>query len=166
MICPLNPQSHSSVSCDRPCDLPGLVHDTPLSLPLMRTQKPRNVPAAACSPPCLGKRVWTPHVSYAPCWCTTGKRAARQADAPLHGGGAASKGWSALAGARIAAGAFLCLYAGELLSSAEAAARLAAYDRAAAERPGDPGHALLVRGWCRVYGLSRVLSRPALLCAE
>ncbi len=84
-------------------------------------------------------------VSYTPCWGTTGKRATRWADAPLHGWVAASKGWSALAGARVAAGAFLCLYAGELLSSAEAAARLAAYDRAAAERPGDPGHALLVR---------------------
>ena len=63
----------------------------------------------------------------------------------LHGGGAASKGWSALAGAHVAAGGFVCLYAGELLRSGEAAARLATYDDAAAARPGDPGHALLVR---------------------
>ncbi len=58
--------------------------------------------------------------------------------------GAGSKGWSALAGADVRCGAFVCLYAGEMISTPEAARRLAEYDRAAREQPSAPGHALLV----------------------
>ena len=59
--------------------------------------------------------------------------------------GAGSKGWSALAGADARRGAFVCLYAGEVISTPEAARRLADYDRAARAQPAAPGHALLVR---------------------
>ena len=75
--------------------------------------------------------------------------------------GAESKGWSALAGADVRAGAFVCLYAGEVVSTPEAARRLAEYDTAAHEEPSAPGHALLVSpddaipGNCK-YGVSGV----------
>ena len=42
------------------------------------------------------------------------------------------------------AGAFVCLYAGEVIATPEAARRLAEYDTAAHEEPSAPGHALLV----------------------
>lgn len=56
-----------------------------------------------------------------------------------------SKGWSALAAAPVLRGSFVCLYAGELVGSGEAARRLAEYDCLARECPAAPGHALLVR---------------------
>ncbi|KAK9845394.1 hypothetical protein WJX81_005520 [Elliptochloris bilobata] len=56
----------------------------------------------------------------------------------------ASKGWVALAGAEVRRGAFVCLYAGEVISTPEASKRLAEYDHAACEQPSAPGHALLV----------------------
>ena len=58
--------------------------------------------------------------------------------------GAGSKGWSALAGADVRRGAFVCLYTGEVIATPEAARRLAEYDRAAHAEPSAPGHALLV----------------------
>ncbi|CAL5227750.1 g10768 [Coccomyxa viridis] len=55
------------------------------------------------------------------------------------------KGWSARAAEPIKQGSFVCQYAGELLTSAVAAARLAEYDAQAAD---SPGHALMVvREW-------------------
>ena len=51
------------------------------------------------------------------------------------------QGWAGFAAQPIRAGSFVCQYAGELLTSAAATARLAEYDQRA---PG-PGHALLVR---------------------
>ena len=50
------------------------------------------------------------------------------------------QGWSAFAAEPIAAGRFVCQYAGELLSSAETRQRLSEYDTKA----DGPGHALLV----------------------
>ena len=50
------------------------------------------------------------------------------------------QGWGAFADQDIFKGAFVCEYAGELLSNSEADARLGAYD---AQLEG-PGHALLV----------------------
>ncbi len=63
----------------------------------------------------------------------------------------ARKGWSARAAEPIKQGSFVCQYAGELLTSAVAAARLAEYDAQAAD---SPGHALMVSvsitipAWC------------------
>lgn len=57
----------------------------------------------------------------------------------VHGQG--RKGWSAYASAAIPEAAFVCQYAGELITRAEARSRLAAYDR---QPVGRPGHALLV----------------------
>ena len=54
---------------------------------------------------------------------------------------ACRKGWSATAAECIKQGSFVCLYAGELLTSAEAAARLTAYDARPAH---EAGHALMV----------------------
>lgn len=51
------------------------------------------------------------------------------------------KGWSARAAEPIRQGSFVCQYAGELLTSAQTAARLAEYDAQAADCPG---HALMV----------------------
>jgi hypothetical protein len=55
--------------------------------------------------------------------------------------GVARKGWSAVAAQPIAQGKFLCQYAGELISTAEAKRRLAVYDNLKAPCTG---HALLV----------------------
>eukprot|EP00884_Botryococcus_braunii_P022971 jgi/Botrbrau1/9358/Bobra.354_2s0015.1 len=51
------------------------------------------------------------------------------------------KGWAAFAGKDVPLGGFVCLYAGELLSSKEAESRLRDYDAASAS---SSGHALLV----------------------
>lgn len=56
-------------------------------------------------------------------------------------GGTCRKGWAARAADPISKGSFVCQYAGELLTSSEAAARLAEYDA----RPAyQAGHALMV----------------------
>ncbi|EIE24024.1 SET domain-containing protein, partial [Coccomyxa subellipsoidea C-169] len=57
----------------------------------------------------------------------------------------ARKGWSAVAARLIAQGTFVCQYAGELISTAEAKQRLAFYD---SQKAPCTGHALLVvREW-------------------
>ncbi len=56
----------------------------------------------------------------------------------------ACKGWGVVAREHVPAGAYVCNYAGEYVSSTEAARRLDLYDKQGA------GHALLVRqGVCR-----------------
>lgn len=52
-----------------------------------------------------------------------------------------AKGWTAEAGADVAAGQFVCLYVGEQLSTKQASQRLQHYDSV----PGGANHALLVR---------------------
>jgi len=55
----------------------------------------------------------------------------------------ARKGWTAVAAQHIPAGAFVCQYAGELITTAQARQRLASYDLRGAA--ATTGHALLVR---------------------
>lgn len=56
------------------------------------------------------------------------------------------QGWSLRATAPIRAGRFVCEYVGERISTAEAKARLQAYD-ALTPSPVAGGHALLVGAW-------------------
>ncbi len=67
------------------------------------------------------------------------------------------QGWGAFADQDICRGAFVCEYAGELLSNSEADARLAAYD---AQREG-PGHALLVQ-----YPVQSTSFKPSFICGN
>lgn len=55
----------------------------------------------------------------------------------------ARKGWTAISAQHIPAGAFVCQYAGELITTADARQRLASYDLRGAA--ATTGHALLVR---------------------
>lgn len=52
------------------------------------------------------------------------------------------QGWGAVAAEMIPRGKFVCLYAGEVIGSSEAARRLVSYDK------DGVGHALLVRSAC------------------